>query len=575
MLEGRAGITHLGPYRSSNPRWRGAIENLNRNVDVVAVDYGIVNLIDADALYSLEPRRDNRSVTDPEWVEKGLSAYGCPVHPTSGDISLSPRSTADSEWRCSCVKRGKVRQSIHGRTRSGVPTDRFIRSGHTDPSRVCVGDGGTSLPIDNSDGNGDFGARSIDTVVWKAAVAATYRAAGSKGRRHKPVPLAVVVEKYLHLDTYGGAPCFTRNSESLATTLRLASRILSGNRGFDPYVFGRRVQPGKIGPKTRLVWMAPSPTTVLGKSYSQPIGEALSRRRPFCWGLTNTDKGAIVSELQTRYRYAYCIDWSGFDASISGRIIDAAFMVVKTHLELDDQQDAVYRRYVHDFIHSRIIGPDGNVYQVHRGIPSGSAFTSIIGSVVNIFVLNYIFCRITGHTLKPSQMLVLGDDAVVATNARIDLNRLGAVAAELGLKLSVQKTVVVDALREPRGPYENRVLFLGYYWVCGSPRRPLHEILQRMVYPERHAPRTPEESALRFLSYAATCREAAEFIQETVGMCDVVQNYLVLLRKAGDTAHIRRSDLPGGLRYRVIEGEVSEEDVVKRGLILALTGRLT
>jgi len=125
--------------------------------------------------------------------------------------------------------------------------------------------------------------------------------------------------------------------------------------------------------------------------------EALSRKRPFVWGTKGFERGAIVSELETRFQYVYSLDFSKFDSTVPARMIDDAFRVARTHLDLDSKEMDVWRRYVNDFIHSRIIAPDGNVYQKHKGVPSGSAFTSVIDSIVNLILVSYMWHRLTGH----------------------------------------------------------------------------------------------------------------------------------------------------------------------------------
>jgi len=321
---------------------------------------------------------------------------------------------------------------------------------------------------------------------------------------------------------------------------RLAQRIIEGGRGFDPYVFGRRVQPGAAGPKTRLVWMAPLPTTIVGTRYSKQVMAGLSRRRPFVWGLRGHEQGAIISEIESRFRYVYSLDFSKFDSTVPARMIDDAFRVARTHLELDEKEMDVWRRYVNDFIHSRIIAPDGHVYQKHKGVPSGSAFTSIIDSIVNLILVSYMFEKLTGHSLKHDRVLVMGDDVIIGSNTRLELGQLASAASDLGFVLSVEKSTITDTSRESGDYTQNHTHFLGHWWVHSQPNRPVKELLQRMVYPERHKKRVPGEHLVRMAAYAMTCRQGRNLLASVLPHQDVIQSYMRLACTASVRMERRR-----------------------------------
>jgi len=307
----------------------------------------------------------------------------------------------------------------------------------------------------------------------------------------------------------------------------------------------------------------------------------MARRRPFCIGLRDVEKAALVSELRSRFRYVYSIDYSGFDASVSAKLIDDTFGIARTHLELSEADEAVWRRYVNDFIHSRLIGSDGEVYQKHKGIPSGSAFTSIIGCLVNLVLSQYIWERATGHGIPADRLLIQGDDVVIASNTRIEKNVLAAYAGELGFSFSVEKTEITDRHREAvirkagSDPYANQVHFLGHYWVNGSPRRPKQELLQRMVFPGRHLSRTDRDSVIRLLSYTADAREGWEIFRSVYGQSNGMTAIFAALDEAGGNVVVPSIDLPGQLRYRLdAEREYFSNQVELRGLMLGLIARL-
>jgi hypothetical protein len=300
--------------------------------------------------------------------------------------------------------------------------------------------------------------------------------------------------------------------------------------------------------------MAPLPTTIIGSRFSKPIMENLSRKRPFVWGTRGFERGAIISEIECRYEYVYSIDFSKFDSTVPARMIDDAFRVARSHLELSEQDDELWRRYVNDFIHSRIIAPDGHVYQKHKGIPSGSAFTSVIGSIVNLILVSYIWHRVTGHELPHDRVLVMGDDVIVGSNARISKSQIASAACELGFVVSVEKTDIYHTSDETQD-YTKRSHFLGYYWLHGLPNRPPKELIQRMVYPERHRKREKHEWIVRMLGYAMTSRQGLYILTTVFPDQDTVQSYFTASDRARELGwdedyELADVDLPGQLRYR-------------------------
>lgn len=573
-LHARAGIDDLGPYlsRGNEDKVAKALASLSRAVENVAVDYSMERAL-KDLSSELVPERDNRSVTDPEWVEKGIASYGCPIHPTGTGTTTGRGTESDTVFTvsghgvCSCrFKRGQV----HGATESRRGRDDSDNANGKSQSQSGQGHVGIRHVSDDSR-EPDRGAslasnevqysrrtrgdsRPYETSSYKGAIRAVYDTAGTKTRGKLPLSVDEVVESHILLDSYAGAPFFRSNVFVIEQGAKLARRIIDGKRGFDPYVFGRRVQPGNAGPKTRLVWMAPLPTTIVGTRYSKRVLEGLSRRRPFVWGLRGHEQGAIISEIESRFEYVYSLDFSKFDSTVPARMIDDAFRVARTHLDLDELELDVWRRYVNDFIHSRIIAPDGHVYQKHKGVPSGSAFTSIIDSIVNLILVSYMWEKVTGHSLPHDRVLVMGDDVIIGSNTRLTLSQLASAASDLGFVLSVEKSTITDKSAESKKFDDNRTHFLGHWWVHSQPHRPQRELVQRMVYPERHRKREPGEYLVRLIGYASTSVEGRRLLVRVFPHPDVIQSFLLVadaMKRAGWSGDgVADVDLPGQLRQK-------------------------
>jgi hypothetical protein len=582
-LSTRAGINSLGKYRSSRKHVAQALAQLGQQVVVPCIDTGLYSRI--QTFYTgLDVGRDNRSVTDDKWVEKGLAKYGCPIHGSKSDSTESWGVTG--RGICACRKGERPTARTSSRSVAGVFGPRIEdqrRRGSEADIRLRPAGGTTrgtqpsnrrgSVSSDGSD-NHDKSDGRRSKAAYQRAVDTTLSMVGGGERRSVPLSLSEVVAHHIDPTAYAGAPYFRRNELVMGAAAQAAAAIMVGERGFDPYVAGRRVQPGASVPKTRLVWMAPLASTIVGTGFSKPISQALARKRPFTWGLRDVEKGAILEELKSRYRYVYSLDYSGFDTSVPAMMIDDAFSIAKSHLNLSEAELSVWKRYVSDFIHSRLITPTGDVWQKHKGVPSGSAFTSIIGSIVNLLLLNYMHIRVFGHGIEQDRVLILGDDVVFATNNFVELGKLSAYAGELGFTVSVEKSSVTDTHAESPGPYKNQVHFLGHYWVHGMARRPVHEILQRMAFPERHRKRTDKESLIRLFSYLQDSREAWEIFRMIYRNPDILSALTDCLDDIGEESQtFTVNDLPGQLRYRAkVEGQHLPIPHRRRGVALGIIG---
>jgi len=220
----RAGIEHLGPYRSSNPLWDRAKANLSRQVTVVAVDRGIEWRLDLAGHARLDAGRDNRSVTNPKWVEEGLAKFGCPLHPTGVQQSSGADSfTVSGVGVCSC-RRGERPDSrtssrrVHG----GFGYEQSYRNGRDRPVRQRIAVDGPELrngreavssgpTVDHS----QFGFGPWQTVAYERAIASSLSIAGGRKRRGQPLSLDEVVEDHIDATKWAGAPFFTRNGDVL------------------------------------------------------------------------------------------------------------------------------------------------------------------------------------------------------------------------------------------------------------------------------------------------------------------------------------------------------------------------
>jgi len=153
-----------------------------------------------------------------------------------------------------------------------------------------------------------------------------------------------------------------------------------------------------------------------------------------------------------------------------------AFNVLSSWFTKEDRMKFGWHRIIDYFINTPIVMPDGHLYVgKRRGIPSGSFFTQMIGSVVNFVVLKSVFYRL-GSCIATQRILVLGDDSIFSCDEDIPLDVLKKEFERYGMILNSEKS------------RRNEIHFLGANWESGFPDISVDEILKKAICPER--PRT-------------------------------------------------------------------------------------
>jgi len=286
----------------------------------------------------------------------------------------------------------------------------------------------------------------------------------------------------LRLDRSSGVPYFESKEAAFEKDWKHFERLRNPKNKFKPFpcVAFHRVQHGSLGPKTRLVWGFPQSMTLFEAQFARPlIDKYLSINTPMAFGLRKAEIAArsqIINDSDIRVG----LDVSGFDASVSPRLIRVAFRILRTWFgELSDTEAYWFDKIQWYFINTPILMPDGNVWVKHLGVPSGSYFTQLVDSIVNFILVQYLRLRDTGVVVSPKAVLVLGDDSITRWPHLPSLPKLARFAREVGFELNTEKSEISH--------YPEGFAFLGHHWVKGLPSRDIYDLVKRAVYPERVA----------------------------------------------------------------------------------------
>jgi hypothetical protein len=312
-----------------------------------------------------------------------------------------------------------------------------------------------------------------------------------------------VMRKALKLGKSSGLPMMTTKANSLTYSFDRERQIRLGIKAPNPCVAYKRTQRGN---KTRLVWGYPLEMTIMEARFARPLIEMfLCLDTAMAFGRTKLDLGARLHRYFTDSPgTTVCLDYSKYDSTVSKCMVKEAFRILSTWFEDDDLKALGWDTVVTYFIHTPIVMPDGHLYcGKNHGVPSGSYFTQMIDSIVNV-ALTYGLSHKFGFSFKRRSLYVLGDDVIVQVLGTVRLEQWSRYLASFGLQLHGDEKTVVGQTH-----------FLGAIWDKGKPDAPIQELVNKACFPEdfrdyQGQPDTGAESVLR--SYATCYLSAHLFI---------------------------------------------------------------
>nr|UDL14368.1 MAG: putative RNA-dependent RNA polymerase [Partitiviridae sp.] len=252
--------------------------------------------------------------------------------------------------------------------------------------------------------------------------------------------------------------------------------------------------------KVRPVWAYPMMAVCEESRFAAPLIKELTNQRVglhtaygcemMKGGMTWINGHCTVASARypgTRYLMT---DYSGFDSTVPAWIIRDIFNVLEQKMDFSKVTDGVntfdvnpeeerrkFRKLVSYFINTTIQNCDGRRFQKAHGVPSGSMFTNIIDTFVNM-LLSRVLVTVCSQC-EPVFDVYFGDDGLIAIppEGLIDMRKYRAAAKELfGMVLNAKKSYFTTTI--------SNVHFLGYYNYYGSPYKQSAEMIASMLYPQ-------------------------------------------------------------------------------------------
>lgn len=228
--------------------------------------------------------------------------------------------------------------------------------------------------------------------------------------------------------------------------------------------------------KTRVIFMVDLIDLLLELSFSIPLIEALMRTPWYETGMNVDQVVDRINVMRNNYQYFMSTDFSSFDQTIPGWMIEDCMEINKSFFELTPQMEIIYERVVHNLVYKRLVVP-GGFLDILRGMASGKGHTNALDSQCN-FLVHVTFFDHLG--LKDFDFLICGDDNITCTNQEISLVDFSTyVEHNFGMIIKVDAKTNMGRFRDEDPE------FLSRFWEKDGTYRHPRLLLSKLLYSER------------------------------------------------------------------------------------------
>lgn len=240
--------------------------------------------------------------------------------------------------------------------------------------------------------------------------------------------------------------------------------------------------------KARGVWAYPAEIKVVEMRYVIP----LLQRMGHCFGKIPYPVGrnmtkalpTFIDHLLNDKKWGLVTDISKLDTCVGPGYIDWAFDLIRSWFIMGFTQSGVTRNdnvfsfLQYYFKRTPILLPSGMLMRKAGGVPSGSGFTQIVDTLVTILISVYCLLRM-GYTEEDitGKIFAVGDDFATSVRSDFDTVEFARVLETLGYSINIKKVMFSN-----KGI---RLKFLGYSKQGGGVYRPIEELLQTALFPEK------------------------------------------------------------------------------------------
>lgn len=295
---------------------------------------------------------------------------------------------------------------------------------------------------------------------------------------------------------------------------------------------------GESKNKSRLVAMEDIHLVSSEMRFARPVQDAMSELDWYVGGKSDSQINVMLNQARRSYYNWLSIDYSGYDQSVSSWLIMEAFDIIRELFREDENFDeSLFKAVTFSFCNKEFIDGDGNLRKSVKGIPSGSMFTQIIGTLVNrLMILTY--CE--SQDIQDIWMTIMGDDNIMYTRTPIDREHLESyLNANFGVKVNGSKSSSGLSQEDPE--------FLSRKWSFDGGYRPKSTLILKMAYPERYRDYAKGYVLPEVIIYSYILAYGASMH----GMIDIPRFYRDFPNLSNKLKELGTQGLSGYLRYQI------------------------
>lgn len=278
-------------------------------------------------------------------------------------------------------------------------------------------------------------------------------------------PFQDVWEHSINKSASSGYPLFRKKGELRDYLINGALDTVRNNNCDNlmnnPMILGFRCQLrqslDEIKMKLRVMYPVNGIITMIETSFVDPFVKHYQNKDTFYTiGRNGYQVGKILKRNFKNKRNIVSLDVESFDQHMTDEVIILAFGILRMQLDLpylyqNKQFEFVQNNFITSLMTYKVGRKDPVVYQKLHGIPSGSGFTNLIGTLSHAIIMEYLIPNVTKNNAQ-----ICADDNIFYYNDKPKtlFNKYYKIFC---LKISKPKTFVTNDC--------NELHYLGFKWI--------------------------------------------------------------------------------------------------------------
>lgn len=287
----------------------------------------------------------------------------------------------------------------------------------------------------------------------------------SNSPKTKFEPMSLVdASKFLKSDTSSGYPYRVKKGKIIDRLIDDCNQYLEFGLP-DPFLYPimssfrlqLREKGNEISVKTRVIYPYPGSLTLLELRFIRPFIDHFTNNDTFYVIGRNGEK--IRDLLISRFKHEdvkllASTDFSSYDQTLLNEVIWMAFFVLRTQLRLTKSDSDLFDKLIDYFccsaVNSSLKKKDQHIFLKLHGIPSGSGFTNLIGSICHAILVAYYDPKLLG------QSLICGDDNLLNITSINFNDYITTLKRDFHMVISKDKCKIFRSYKT--------IHFLGFVW---------------------------------------------------------------------------------------------------------------